>query len=408
MENGEQLELDIDKIVFPGRGLSRTGGCVVFVPGVVHGERVRARVSKKKKNYAEAVLDEVIDASEYRIEPACPINSKCPGCCYQHVSYEAEVDIKRKQFINFIEHNAGMCAPADVGAVPSPSFTGYRNRITLHVAEDSNGPYVGYIGYDNRSIIDVPACPLACPEINELLCSLRSDRDFMESLPRDGTLMLRYSPGSGAYFLVKDKKHKRDIRAGVSLNYAREDTVIGTVKVPPGGFFQVNAAVMNMLLEYVLDAIGDVRPLSFIDVYCGSGLFAIAAASAGVSNVLGIESDAACVKAARENCREKGLENVTFLADAAGDVLGAALDCVELENTMALVDPTRRGLEKPVREALVSRRPQRIMYVSCAPDTMARDLKELAGAGYKIERARLFDMFPRTPYFESVVMLSMS
>lgn len=408
MEKGEQLELDIDKIVFPGKGLSRTDGCVVFVSDVIHGEHVKARVSKKKKNYAEAALDEVIDASEHRIEPTCPINSKCPGCCYQHLSYEAEVDIKRKQFINFLEHNAGMSVPADAESVPSPSSTGYRNRVTLHVGEDSNGPYVGYIGYDNRTIIDVPACPLACAEINELLCSLRSDGAFMESLPRDGSLLLRYSPGSGAYFLVNDKKNRTGIRAGVSLDYTREDTAIGPVKVPPGGFFQVNAAVMNMLLEYVLDAIGDVRPLSFIDLYCGSGLFAIAAASAGVSNVLGIESDAACVKAARINCREKGLENVTFVADVAGDVLGAALDCVDLKTTMALVDPTRRGLEKPVREALVSRRPQRIMYVSCAPDTMARDLKELAGAGYTIERARLFDMFPRTPYFESAVMLRMS
>ncbi len=408
MENGEQLELDIDKIVFPGKGLSRTDGCVVFVSDVIHGEHVKARVIKKKKNYAVAVLDEVIDASEHRIEPSCPINSKCPGCCYQHLSYEAEVDTKRKQFVNFLEHNAGMHAPADAEAVPSPSSTGYRNRITLRVGEDSNGPYVGYIGYDNRTIIDVPACPLACAEINELLCSLRSDGAFMESLPRAGSLLLRYSPGSGAYFVVKDEKNKTGIRASVSLNYAREETPIGSIKVPLTGFFQVNVPVMNMLFEYVMDTIREAQPSSFVDVYCGSGLFAIGAATACVSNVLGIEVDASAVKAAELNCREKGMENVAFVADAAGDVLGAALDCVDPEETMALVDPTRRGLEKPVREALVSRRPKRIMYVSCSPDTMARDLKGLAVAGYQIERARLFDMFPRTPYFESAVMLCMT
>ncbi len=407
MEKGDQIEVDVEKVVFPGKGLARLDGYVVFVPGVIEGERIRARITRSKKKYAEAVLEEVLKPSPARSEPVCPINDKCPGCCYQHTSYEREIDIKGKQFVNFLEHEAGLNVPEGIDAVQSPSCTGYRNRITLHIAEGSNGTCLGYIGYDKQSVVEVQSCPLALPEINDFMASLLSDADFMSSLPRDGTVMLRHSPVSGTYYLVKEKKRQSVVRAGISRKYIEEDTVMGPIKAPLKGFFQVNVSVLNMLLECVAGIVRDIEPASFVDVYCGSGLFSIAAASAGVANVLGIEADTSLVKAAELNCREKGLDNVTFLADSAGNVLGNALDCVDSSGTMVLVDPTRHGLERPVRDALISSRPKWVMYISCAPDKLARDLKPLAEAGYRIEKARLFDMFPRTPYFESATLLQL-
>jgi len=172
----ETAELRIEDVVYRGRGLARQAGCVVLVPGVLPGETVRVRIVRRHKNYAEAELLDVAHASPLRREPACPLAGVCPGCVYQHAAYEEEVRLKAAQLANLLERLAGVddavCAPP----VASPRSLEYRSRVVLHAARDGARVRLGYFAEDNRTVLDVPRCPLAVPPLNERLQALRADR----------------------------------------------------------------------------------------------------------------------------------------------------------------------------------------------------------------------------------------
>jgi tRNA/tmRNA/rRNA uracil-C5-methylase (TrmA/RlmC/RlmD family) len=405
MDTEKTVELRIEKVVYPGRGLARLDGYVVFVGGVLDGELVSARIRKRKKNYAEADLAEVIEPSGRRIAPECPLDNICPGCSYQHVGYSAEIELKRSQFRNFLEHDCSLRLPFDLEAVPSPRSLGYRNKISLHSAAGDGKVNLGYVGYDGRTVIDVPACPLAVPEINDFLSGLRCDPDFFGSLTDGKEVVLRYAGATGTYYLVSDRKGRSPISSSISLKHAVEETGIGELKVPLNGFFQVNIPVLNSVVDYVGKVTRQIAPSAFVDAYCGAGPFAIAASEEGVPDVLGIDSDDASIGAAEINCRDRGIDNVSLIDEHAGRILDEALEQVEGADVCVLADPPRRGLGKDVCRALVEKRPAHILYISCAPDKLARDIGKLAETGYELVDAKLFDMFPRTSHFETATLL---
>ena len=177
------------------------------------------------------------------------------------------------------------------------------------------------------------------------------------------------------------------------------------VSAPRGGFFQVNPPVADLLLDEVSAAIRAVQPGFVIDLYCGVGVFSLAAAASGVAAGLGIDNDPAAIAAAGFNARQRGLSGFRFQAAAAEAAIRDALRAAPASRSLLIVDPPRAGLGKAVRVAIVAGRPAHVVYVSCAPDTLARDLAEFRAAGYAVRSARLVDMFPRTAYFESVCVL---
>lgn len=403
----ETLELRIDDVVYPGRGLARHEGRVVFVPGVLKGERVRASLVRRHKTYSTAHPVRILETSPKREQPACPLafqpgphpGTHCPGCCYQHVAYEQEVRLKQAQLADLLEHlghtDAAVCRPA----LASPLSLGYRNRLLLHAAARQGRSVLGYVADDNRTVLDVETCPLAMPALNDVLTSLRSDPAFMSTLRPGEKITLRYSCREKALWW----KGRRNPKGGRLV----ETTCVGDLLVPRSSFFQVNPPVTDLLLQHVMELLAQLAPRHAIDLYGGVGLFAFAARRAGVPNAVGIDVDREAISAARRSARARGLDDMRFLARTAMEGLNRAGASVQPADAAVIVDPPRRGLEKELVQRLGNMRFAGLIYVSCAPDTLARDIARLETYGYKTVSCQLADMFPRTSYFESVTLLTL-
>lgn len=398
---GELLDLTIESIAYGGRGLARSDGLVVFVAGVLPGERVRVRVERLRRNYAEAQLLAVQESSPDRIPGCCrlPTGARTPGCVYDHLAYPAEVTLKQRQAEEFLRRLPGcatlVCAPP----CPSPLDRHYRNKIVLHAARAPRDklPRLGYIGDDNRTVVDIPACPLARAEINTALAAFRSSEDFRRLRDQE-SVTFRWTAADGVILWRGASAPPRP--------HVTEASPIGPLQVPTDGFYQVNPEVAAELVRQVVAWFaGNVTAASpLLDLYCGAGVFAIACAKAGAGHVEGIEGNRASVAAATENARAHGV-SATFhcrpMTGAAHDNFGG----MDMSRATVIVDPPRQGLEPEVTQALARARPLRIGYVSCDPATLARDLKILLPAGYQLCAARVFDMFPRTAHFELAVWL---
>jgi tRNA/tmRNA/rRNA uracil-C5-methylase (TrmA/RlmC/RlmD family) len=394
----EDVELTIADVVYQGRGLARWNGCVVFVPHVLPGETVRARLVRRRRNYAEAKLLDVLQASPARVEPVCPLAGVCPGCSYQHADYAEELRLKQAQLANLLERQAGIGSAPCPPPIGSPAVLGYRNKITLHSDSPRDPAIIGYVGEDNRTLIPLERCPLAVDPLNALLGTLRQDPGLSRRLRPHAPLTLRHTEKDGALFWIGSP----DVRAP----WLTESTRIGDVTAPRDSFFQVNPSVANLLLDHVTQVLRDVAPDTLIDLYCGVGLFALAAGRAGISRVVGVDCDPAAVDAANRNARAMGLDGLTFLARTAGRGLRQAFAAIAPERNVLILDPPRRGLDRRVLTELIRRHPANILYISCAADTLARDIALLTPAGYDVKQVQLLDMFPRTPYFESVAWLT--
>jgi tRNA/tmRNA/rRNA uracil-C5-methylase (TrmA/RlmC/RlmD family) len=398
MNAGDVLDLTVSDVVYPGKGLARVAGEVVFVPGALPGETVRARVTAARKTFAEARLEEIVGPSPKRIAPACALAGACEGCAYQHAAYDEELRLKQRQLEDLLRKVGGVTECAFDPPCSAPAPLGYRNKIMLHAAGPEGASALGYFGSDNRTVLDVPECPLAEAPLNERLSQLRADSAFRAGLRAGDVLVLRHTPLDGVLHWIEGRERPVPV-------WLRETTRLGELRVHYGDFFQVNPAVADLLLAEVEAEVRASAPEAVVDAYCGVGPFALAAARAGVPAVLGMDSGGTAIRAARHNAAALGLQRVEFMACRVERRLAEALDCVPAAKTLVVVDPPRRGLPPEAVEALGASMPAQLLYVSCAPDTLARDVKKLRAAGYELERCRLFDMFPRTFHFETLCRL---
>lgn len=399
MNIGDKMELSITDVAYRGRALGRHEGQVVFLYGALPGEVVAVEIARLAKNFAEATLVSVKTPSPDRLEPVCPLAGPCPGCRYQHVSYEAELRIKQAQFINLLGRIGGVDASLCGEPVPAPASLGYRNKIVLHAwLEDDGTMKLGYFSEDNATVMDVPACPLASAPINARLAELRANSAFMGALEKHNKVSIRETAADGVVHWV-GAQHDQ------GRPWLTEHTSVGNVLVPRSSFFQVNAAVAGLLLQKVSAHVGAAIPEAVVDVYGGVGVFALMAARQGVELVCSLDVDGAAAEAGRENARRIGVGNVEFVSGPAQKKLAPVLMAVRDRKTIVIVDPPRAGMEPGTLATIARSRAKGIVYVSCAPDTLARDLKLLAKAGFRVMETCLFDMFPRTPFFESVTRL---
>jgi len=401
------VQMEILDLVYPGKGLARLDGCVVFIRDVLPGEIVTARITKQRKNYAEAEIISIDQPSPFRIKPVCPLAGRCPGCAYQHIAYEEELRVKDEQFANLLQRIGHIPEPPIMPPVPSPISLGYRNKITLHSSRDftvsgdtSRRTRLGYFALDNRSIIDVPDCPLAVEAINNKLRELRVNRKFVAGLKDGQNLSLRYTKTDGTIFWLEGTPPEK--------TRLTEETSLGAIQVSYKSFFQVNIPIANALIQRAMEIISKIQPEAVIDLYCGVGLFGIAAGKSGVPAVLGIDRNKAAIRAARKNAKEDNLHGVRFEMMTAREGLEFGLSPLKPEETTLIVDPPRGGLPKEIIALISKHKPATIIYISCAPDTLARDAARLSGGGYRVDNTQIFDMFPRTPYFESITVFSAS
>ena len=344
------VELQIEDVAFGGNGVGRSEGKAVFVPFTIDGERVAARIVREKKNFAEAELREVITPSELRAEPQCPYFGRCGGCSYQHMTYEHQLAVKHRQVEQALRRIGRIAEPPMRPMVPSPRQYEYRNRVTVH-AEDGT---IGYYRRDAHRLIDVERCPIAAPEVNAQLADLRARR------PRDGHYTLR--------------AHHR-----------------------PRVFEQTNDDVAEAMAQLVESLLSPGELL--IDAYCGAGFFTKRLAPK-FNCVVGIEWDRYAVAAAQE----KAAPNETYIGGDVDSEFDRQLRESSAAATAVVLDPPATGLSATVRDSLARHVPAAVVYVSCNPATLARDLGDLQKQ-FTIMSVTPLDMFPQTAEIECVVHL---
>lgn len=342
----------IEQVTFGGQGLGRLEeGKVCFVPRVIPGERVTVRLVRERARYAEAELEKIIEASGDRVGPPCPVFGRCGGCQYQHMSYDRQLAIKRDQVADVLRRLGGVGEPVVDATVPSGRDYAYRNRVTMHVRKGR----IGFFGPKSREVVEVTSCPIATESVNALLSDLRASR------PRDGEYPLR-EPG--------------EFR----------------------GFRQVNDFAAGALLDVVAEFASGGGQL-LVDAYCGAGFFARRLREF-FQAAIGIEWSPDAIRAARA---QAGAAETYLLGDVKVH-LPAALDSAPADGTTVLLDPPAEGLDPDIVGVLLQQLPVRLIYVSCNPSTLARDIKRLR-ENYRLVRARPVDMFPQTAEIEVATLL---
>lgn len=438
-----ELELEISTLTNLGVGLGRVdiegGRWVVMVPFTLPGERVKARVYRNHKNFSEADMLEVLTPSPHRIAPTCPLFGRCGGCQYQHLTYAEQLAWKRRQVEELLRHMADVEFPV-APTVPSPCEYGYRSKITPHFhvgrLDDPRTPPaaetpIGFLKQGTRfELVDVPACPIATPEINAKLPEVRArtrQRLAAGEFKRDATLLLRHAQ-EGVITDYDAVIHEVIAPAASNpIGYANREAPSGDgASANEGGnllgysaagggaplrlhflardFFQNNPFILPAFTGYVREQAKASGARFLVDAYCGSGLFALSCAPA-FERVAGVEVSETSVKFARENAAANGIANAAFSAGDAATIF-AGLDASFVPaDTAVVIDPPRKGCDESFLAQVFTFGPRAVVYVSCDPATQMRDLKSFLAAGYELTAVQPFDLFPQTRHLECVITL---
>lgn len=381
------ITVRVESLVFGGQGLAHMeDGRVAFVAYAAPGELVEATIERAHPDYVEAVTTRVIEPSPDRVEAPCELFGRCGGCQLQHMAYPAQLAAKQHVVVEQLRRLGGFeDVPVD-DTVGADDPWGYRNHIRL-----STGPThgdVGFISRGGRGLLTVRNCPIAHPFINELLPQLQHRCKGMHQV------QIRYNEQAES-FLVKPEVEGLTVPSG-QTSYV-EKLAGHTFMVSDSAFFQVNTPQAEKLVELVGESLPAEGSL-LIDAFAGVGTFAVMFADR-FRRVIAIEESVSATRDAQENIRST--PNVRIHVGKVEDVLPG----LDEEPDAVLLDPPRAGCAPPVLEAIGAFKPPVVVYVSCNPSTLARDLRVLAGSGYRVERVTPVDMFPQTGHIESVTRL---
>jgi 23S rRNA (uracil1939-C5)-methyltransferase len=423
-------ELRIEALAYGGSGVGRHDGKAVFVPFAAPGDLVRCRIVRGKKRYAEAELLQILSPAASRREPPCPVFGRCGGCQWQHLPYEEQCRWKERIFADTLVRQAGTDGALVRPLVPAPDEWGYRSRVQFKCRRTENGFVMGFYRRGSHFVIDVEHCPITAPLLNDALKLFRAWlpecpcperipqvdmavddegkvrivvhgigeevdalRDYLAPLAEGAALSLFIQSGRKETLEPVRGKEDLHIRPGGE----------GSLRLAygPGGFAQVNLEQNRRLVEEVVAAARLSGKERVLDLFCGMGNFSLPLAK-HAGEVVGVEDYGPSIVKARENARQNGLENARFHARPAE---GAAVELAGREGfDVVLLDPPRAGAYGVMKD-LLTIRPERILYVSCDPPTLARDLKPLLHGGYDLVWSRPFDLFPQTCHTESVTLL---
>jgi tRNA/tmRNA/rRNA uracil-C5-methylase (TrmA/RlmC/RlmD family) len=368
---GDKISLSIHDIAFGGEGVGRIDEFVVFVPFVIVGETVEAEITEVKKNFARAKLLRVLTPSPERVTPECRYFGACGGCQYQHMEYATQLRVKQKQIADLFERVGKISRDVVAPVLPCPSPYGYRNRIMIR--SQWNGPAkkleIGFIRADKPFVEDIMECKIAEPSLNEQITHVRANPP-----PKGGLkVVLRVQPENW--------------------------------EVPQDSFFQNNFFLLPKLVETVREFLKAGGARHLIDLYCGVGFFGIETADV-VESFVAVEYDNLAIAAARKNAASRNLNNGEFIAAKVEEVLPTLLQKFSADKTAVILDPPRKGCWPETLALLRETKPAQVIYVSCHPATMARDLNILCVDGvFELARVQPLDMFPQTQHVECVADL---
>ena len=429
-----------------GQGVAHVEGCAVFLPNAIAGERVRLRIEKAQKTWAAGKIVEILEKSPHRCNRECPVAKLCGGCDFWHMDYGEETRLKAERVRNCLNRLGGE-ALSELPILAAPTCYGYRNKAQYPVAAKKGRAYAGFFRAGTHDVVENRRC-LILPEetdavkdavmdyVNQFRIPVYDEASHKgllrhiyvrrgavsgqilvclvcngQRLPRVDALLerLKIIPGFTTLTLSVNTKKGNAVLGDRFVTLSGpgyiEDTLCGlTFRLSPRSFYQVNHHQAQRLYETAISLAGITKNDTVLDLYCGVGTITLAmAGSAG--KVIGVEVIPQAVEDAKDNARRNGITNAEFFCGDAGQ---AALELEKngVRPDVVVVDPPRKGLSADTIEALSRMAPRRIVYVSCDPATLARDVALLKERGYRLTSATAADLFPRCAHVETVCLLS--
>ena len=428
-----------------GQGIAHVEGCAVFIPNAVAGERIKLRIEVARKNWAAGKIVEILEKSPHRVNRECPVAKLCGGCTFWHIDYEEETRLKAERVRNCLNRLGGENLER-VPILAAPTCHGYRNKAQYPVASKKNRAYAGFFKAGTHDVVENERC-LILPEetdrvkavvmdyVNQshvsvydevahkgllrhiyvrrgavskqiLVCLVINGR----SIPKAHELVgrLKKIPGFTTLVLSVNTKKGNAVLGDEFITIHGpgyiEDTLCGlNFRLSPRSFYQVNHHQAQRLYEAAISQAEITKNDTVLDLYCGVGTITLAMAAAA-GKVIGVEVIPQAVEDARDNANRNGIENAEFFCGDAGQ---AALELEKqgIKADVVVVDPPRKGLNADTIEALARFAPRRIVYISCDPATLGRDVALLKERGYTVKNAMAADLFPRCSHVESIVTL---
>ncbi|MCC0177638.1 23S rRNA (uracil(1939)-C(5))-methyltransferase RlmD [Waterburya agarophytonicola K14] len=446
LEQGQTVELEIIDLNTSGDGVGRHEGRVVFVPNTVTGDRINAKIIQSKAKFARGKVEQLLTPSPYRIRPQCIVADKCGGCQWQHIEPDYQRKAKRQQVIQAFERIGGF---ADIKVQPilhTPDVLNYRNKSTYPLGRSATGQVqAGYYRQSSHKLVNLNQCPVQDERLHPLLKEVKQDIQqrgwsiYDESNHRGKLrhLSLRIGSHTGEMLLtlvttseklagIEEQaqlwldKYPELVGVCLNLNPNRTNAILGEITYTVAGkpylrekfagvklhiaadtFFQVNTNAAELLLSAIVEQLNLTGNESIIDAYCGIGTFSLPLAKK-VKQVAGIEINPTSIKQAQNNAALNNITNTSFYT-------GKVKDCIELisfKPDILLLDPPRKGCAPQVIETVLKIQPSCIVYISCKPATLARDIKLICQSNtYQSQYIQPTDFFPQTTHVETYVIL---
>lgn len=385
---GERLTLKVTDMGHQGKALAHHEDIAVWVDLAIPGETVVAEVTDRHSTYLEARTLEVVDASPDRVVPPCPYYGECGGCQYQHIAYPRQLELKQRVVAEQLRRIGRFSDPPVLPTLPSPEQFNYRNHARFTVGKFGD---MGFVRRGTHRLIPIRECLLMAPWINQTIDQLRGD------CSESRALNLRYGVNTGDY-LIQPKFKNPAVELETGQPFYNETLLGHPFQVGAPSFFQVNTHQAERMIELVREYLQADKTDLLIDAYTGVGTFAILLAPA-VGRVIALEESPQAVRNAREN--GAGVPNVEFLEGKVEDLLPD----LDVQADVVLLDPPRAGCHPQVLDALIANPPRQVIYVSCDPATLARDLRILVDSGFALDRVQPVDLFPQTYHVECVTVL---
>ena len=429
-----------------GQGVAHVEGCAVFIPNAIAGETYIIRIEKAAKTWAAGKIVEVLEKSPHRVNRECPVAKLCGGCDFWHMDYEEEARLKAERVRSCLNRIGGEQLET-VPILSAPTCYSYRNKAQYPVAARKNKAYAGFFRAGTHQVVENNRCLILPQEADDvknavidyvnqfrvtvydeeahkgllrhiyvrrgtvskqvLVCLVVNGR----KIPREEELIARLKkiPGFTTLVLSVNTKQGNAVLGDEFITLYGpgyiEDTLCGLVfRLSPRSFYQVNHDQAERLYNAAISQAEITKNDTVLDLYCGVGTITLAMAGAA-GKVIGVEVIPQAVEDAKDNAKRNGIENAEFFCGDAGQA-ALALEAKGIRADVAVVDPPRKGLNADTIEALHRFSPRRIVYVSCDPATLARDVALLKERGYTLKNAQAADLFPRCSHVESVVTLS--